>query len=319
VGGAFPFGWRVLGLAGTLVAASLVVFLVLDVLPGDPAALMLGTSAREDTLAALRQQMGLDRPAWLRYLAWVGGMARGDFGVSYTYGVPVAELIGARGLVSLPLALLAIVLSITIAIPVGVTAAARRGRGLDTGMMGVAQLGVAVPNFWLGLLLILVFSVELGWFPAGGFPGWEAGAWPALRALLLPALALALPQAAILARVTRAAVLETLGQDYVRTALAKGLTGAAALWRHAVPNALIPVVTILGLQFSFLLAGTVIIENVFALPGLGRLVFQAIAQRDLIVVQDVVLLLAASVIAVNFAVDLAYRALDPRLSNEGAR
>lgn len=319
MGGASAVGWRVVGLAGTLVAASLLVFLVLDVLPGDPAALMLGTSAREDTLAALRQQMGLDRPAWLRYLAWVGGMARGDFGVSYTYGVPVAELIGARALVSLPLALLAIVLSTALAIPAGVVAAARRGRGLDAGLMGVAQLGVAVPNFWLGLLLILVFSVELGWFPAGGFPGWEAGAWPALRALMLPALALALPQAAILARVTRAAVLETLGQDYVRTALAKGLTGAAALWRHAVPNALIPVVTILGLQFSFLLAGTVIIENVFALPGLGRLVFQAIAQRDLIVVQDVVLLLAASVILVNFAVDLACRALDPRLSEAGAR
>jgi len=293
------------------------VFLVLSVLPGDPAALMLGTNARDDTLAALRAQMGLDRPLWLQYLAWVGGLLRGDFGVSFTYGVPVAELIGARALVSVPLAGMAILLSTLVAIPVGVTAAAARGRPADLLLMGVAQVGVSLPNFWLGLLFILLFAVNLAWFPASGFAGWEAGAGPALRSLLLPAAALALPQAAILARVTRSAVLDTLGQDYVRTALAKGLTSSVALWRHAVPNALIPVVTILGLQFSFLLAGTVIIENVFTLPGLGRLMFQAIAQRDLIVVQDLVVLLAGSVIAVNFLVDLLYLALDPRLARAG--
>jgi peptide/nickel transport system permease protein len=308
---------RLLGLGFSLFAASLLVFLVLSVLPGDPAALMLGTNARDDTLAALRAQMGLDRPLWLQYLAWVGGLLRGDFGVSFTYGVPVAELIGARALVSVPLAGMAILLSTLVAIPVGVTAAAARGRPADLLLMGVAQVGVSLPNFWLGLLFILLFAVNLAWFPASGFAGWEAGAGPALRSLLLPAAALALPQAAILARVTRSAVLDTLGQDYVRTALAKGLTSSVALWRHAVPNALIPVVTILGLQFSFLLAGTVIIENVFTLPGLGRLMFQAIAQRDLIVVQDLVVLLAGSVIAVNFLVDLLYLALDPRLARAG--
>jgi len=310
---------RLAGLLLTLLAASLVVFLVLQILPGDPAMLMLDTSARPDTLAALRHQMGLDRPATVRYLTWIIGMIRGDFGLSYTYNVPVAELIGQRVLVTLPLALMTIFLSTSIAIPVGVAAAARRGKGTDAALMGVAQVGVALPNFWLGLLLILLFAVTLPWFPANGFPGWDAGAWPAIHALLLPALALALPQAAILSRVTRSAVLETLGQDYVRTALAKGLTGAVALWRHAVPNALIPVVTIIGLQFSFLLAGTVIIENVFTLPGLGRLVFQAIAQRDLIVVQDLVVLLAGSVIVVNFLVDLTYMFLDPRITHEGAR
>jgi peptide/nickel transport system permease protein len=246
-------------------------------------------------------------------------MAHGDFGISYTYGVPVAGLIGARVMVSLPLALMAIALSTLIAIPVGAITAARRGRALDTGLMGVAQLGVAVPNFWLGLLFILFFSVQLAWLPAGGFAGWDQGAAAALRSLLLPALALALPQAAILARVTRTAVLETLDQDYVRTALAKGVTGAGALWRHALPNALIPVVTVLGLQFSFLLAGTIIIENVFSLPGLGRLIFQAVAQRDLIVVRDLVVLLAGSVIVVNFLVDLAYFRLDPRLTRDAAR
>ncbi len=310
---------RLAGLVVTLVAASLVVFLVLQILPGDPASLMLDTNARPDTLAALRRQLGLDRPAWIRYLDWVWGLVRGDFGVSYTYSVPVSELIGQRVLVSLPLAVMSICLSTVIAIPVGVLAAAKRGRAADAAVMGVAQVGVALPNFWLGILLILLFAVAVPVLPAGGFVGWDKGLWPALRCLVLPAFALALPQAAILSRVTRSAVLETLGQDYVRTALAKGLSGIAALWRHAVPNALVPVVTIIGLQFSFLLAGTVIIENVFTLPGMGRLVFQAIAQRDLIVVQDLVVLLAGSVIVVNFLVDLAYLALDPRVTHDGAR
>jgi peptide/nickel transport system permease protein len=310
---------RIIGLALTLLAASLVVFLVLQVLPGDPASLMLDTQARADTLAALRHQLGLDRPAWLRYVTWVWGLLHGDLGQSYTYSVPVAELVRQRVMVSLPLAVMSILLSTGIAIPVGTLSAAGRGRRADVALMGMSQLGMALPNFWLGILLILVFAVALPLFPAGGFVGWDKGAWPALRCLVLPACALALPQAAILSRVTRSAVLETLGQDYVRTALSKGLSGQAALWRHAVPNALIPVVTIIGLQFSFLLAGTVIIENVFALPGLGRLVFQAIAQRDLIVVQDLVVLLAGSVIVVNFLVDLAYLALDPRIARDGAR
>lgn len=304
---------RLLILLATLLAASLVVFAVLQVLPGDPAAIILGTGARPDTLAALRHQLGLDAPLALRYLHWLGGLLTGNLGVSYTYSVPVRELVGERVMVSLPLAIFAILLSTGIAIPVGVFAAARRGRAADAAMMGAAQVGVAIPNFWLGLLLILAFAIRLPWLPANGFPGWGGGIWPGLRALILPALALGLPQGAILARVTRAAVIETLGEDFVRTARAKGLTRRAALWRHAVPNALVPVVTLIGLQFSFLLAGTVIIENVFTLPGLGRLVFQAIAQRDLIVVQDLVVLLAGSVILVNFLVDLAAAWIDPRL------
>jgi peptide/nickel transport system permease protein len=310
---------RGFGLLLTLFAASLVVFLVLGVLPGDPAALMLGTAARADTLAALRHQLGFDQPAWLRYLLWVRGLLHGDLGLSYTYHVPVALLIAARAAVSVPLAALAIGLSTLVAIPLGTLAASHRGHALDATLTATAQLGMAVPNFWLGFLLILAFSMQLGWLPGGGFPGWERGVVAALRALLLPALALALPQAAILARVTRSAVLETLDQDYVRTALAKGLSERAALWRHALPNALVAIVTVLGLQFGYLLAGTVIIENTFALPGLGRLLFQAVAQRDLIVVQDLVLLLAGSVVVVNFVVDLAYLWLDPRLAGEERR
>lgn len=304
---------RLLALVLTLLAASLIVFTVMEVLPGDPAAVMLGVGAQPDTLMALRAELGLDRPVAERYLRWLGGLLAGDLGRSYTYGVPVAELVAERLVVSLPLALLALTLATALGVPTGVLAAARRGRPADAGIMALSQLGVAVPNFWFAILLVLLFAVELRWLPAGGFAGWGQGLWPGLRSLLLPAVALALPQAAILARVTRSAVLECLGEDYVRTARAKGLPPGTALWRHAVPNALIPVVTIMGLQFSFLLAGTIIIEQVFYLPGIGRLIFQAIAQRDLIVVESLVVLLAAAVVLVNFLVDLAYAWLDPRL------
>jgi peptide/nickel transport system permease protein len=291
----------------------MVVFGVMEVLPGDPALLMLGMNASPEALESLRQQMGLNDPVVIRYLHWVAGLAVGDFGRSYTYSSPVIELIRERAAVSLPLALMSLVLSTVIAIPVGLYAAARRGRLSDTLSMGTAQIGVAIPNFWFALLLIYVFAVWLRLVPAGGFPGWGAGAWPGVRSLILPAVALALPQAAILARVTRSALLEVLGEDYIRTARAKGMPRRTVLWRHALRNAMIPVLTILGLQFAFLLAGTIIIENVFYLPGLGRLVFQAITQRDLIVVEGVVMLLVATVVVVNLVVDLAYALVDPRL------
>ena len=297
----------------TLLVASLLIFLLLEILPGDPAAVILGVGAQEDTLRALRAELGLDLPAPVRYLNWLGEVLQGDLGRSYTYDTPVQELLLNRVELSLPLALLAILLSTGIAIPLGVFAASRHRKVADTGIMGFAQLGVAVPNFWFAILLILLFSVKLGWFSAGGFAGWDAGWFPAFKSLVLPAVALALPQAAILARVTRSSVLETVQEDYIRTARAKGLSRSQALWRHAVRNALIPVVTILGLQLSFLLAGTIIIENVFYLPGVGRLLFQAIAQRDLLVVKNLVLVIAATVILINFLVDLLYAVLDPRL------
>jgi len=295
------------------VLASMVVFAVLQVVPGDPARLMLGMNASAEQVEMLRSQLGLNDPLVLRYLHWAIGLLHLDFGRSYTYSVPVLDLVRERIVVSLPLALIALALSTAIAIPVGLYSASRRGRAGDVIAMGVSQVGVAVPNFWFALLLIYLFAVWLRWVPAGGFAGWKAGAWPALKSLLLPAVALALPQAAILARVTRQALLEVLSEDYIRTARAKGMPYRAVLWRHALRNALIPVLTIMGLQFAFLLAGTVIIENVFYLPGLGRLVFQAITQRDLIVVESVVMLLVAAVIAVNLLVDLSYALVDPRL------
>ncbi|WP_054308000.1 ABC transporter permease [Mesorhizobium sp. 1M-11] len=297
----------------TLVLASVVVFAVLEILPGDPARLMLGMNASAEQVEQVRTQMGLNDPLLLRYFHWIGNLAVLDFGRSYTYSVPVIDLVRERVAVSLPLALIALALSTMIAIPVGLYAASRQGRLGDTVSMGASQVGVAVPNFWFALLLIYLFAVWLKWVPAGGFPGWSAGIWPALKALILPAIALALPQAAILARVTRQALIEVLSEDYIRTARAKGMPYRTVLWRHALRNAMIPVLTILGLQFAFLLAGTIIIENVFYLPGLGRLIFQAITQRDLIVVESVVMLLVATVILVNLLVDFSYAVVDPRL------
>ena len=299
--------------AATLVLASIVVFSVLEIVPGDPARLMLGMNASAEQVDLLREQMGLNAPVIARYLNWVGGLLTLDFGRSYTYSVPVIDLVAERTTVSLPLALIALFLATAIALPVGLYSASRRGKAGDTVSMGAAQLGVAIPNFWFALMLIYLFAVWLKLVPAGGFPGWSAGICPGLKALILPAVALALPQAAILARVARSALVEVLSEDYIRTARAKGLPWRIVLWRHALRNAMIPVVTIMGLQFSFLLAGTIIIENVFYLPGLGRLVFQAITQRDLIVVESVVMLLVATVIAVNLVVDLSYAVVDPRL------
>jgi peptide/nickel transport system permease protein len=308
---------RLLSLVLSLVAASIVIFFVVEVVPGDPAQFMLGLNAQPDTLMALRDQLGLNQPLPLRYLGWVLGMLHGDFGTSYTYRVPVSELLTARLAVSLPLAIYALALTILIAFPAGIIAAARRNSKTDVVVMSTTQLGVAVPNFWFAMLLVLVFAVGLHWFSAGGFPGWDKGGlWLGLRALTLPAIALALPQASILARVMRSALLDTLGEDYIRSARAKGLTRRQTMWRHALRNALIPVLTIVGLQFSFLLAGAIIIENVFFLPGLGRLVFQGITQRDLIVVKSVVMLLVFAVILVNFLVDLSYALIDPRLRRQ---
>ncbi len=304
---------RLTSLILTLLAASVVVFFVLEVVPGDVASVMLGMNATQEALAALRDQLGLNAPLAVRYLSWIAGFFTGDLGVSHTYRVPISDLIGQRLVVSLPLALYALALSTFIAIPIGLIAATRAGKSADTGIMAATQLGIAVPNFWFAMFLVLIFAINLRWFPSGGFSGWDQGVLAGLKSLTLPAAALAVQQASIMARVTRSATLETLHQDYIRTARAKGLTRRQTVLRHALRNAMIPVLTILGLQFSFLLAGAIIIENVFFLPGLGRLIFQAITQNDLIVVRSVVMLLVFAIVLVNFIVDIAYAAVDPRL------
>ena len=299
----------------TLAGTTIITFLALEILPGDPARVILGVEAPDSAVQALREQLGLDRPALERYLEWVSSLATGSFANSYTYSVPVDELLAARLEITVPLALLAMALSVAMAMTLGIFAAARHNQRGDVAVMGVSQLGISVPNFWLALLLILLFAIHLRWFSAGGFPGWDAGVGPALKSLLLPALALATVQGAILTRFTRSAVLETMREDYVRTARAKGLTRGQTLRRHVLRNAMIPLVTVMGLQFANLLAGTIVVENVFALPGVGRLILQAITNRDLVVVRDVVTLLAAMVVLINLGVDLLYAAIDPRLKS----
>ena len=308
---------RLLTFGLTLAVASVVVFAVLELLPGNAAEVILGDTATPESLAALQAKLGLDRPPLTRYLDWISGLAQGRTDLSISYGTPTAELLAERLRVTLPLAAMAMTLTVVLALGLGVYAASRHRRAGDWGVMTVSQLGIAVPNFWFAILLILLFAVKLQWVSAGGFPGWSeddgGGLVEGFTALLLPALALALVQAAILARVTRSAVLDVLREDFVRTARAKGLSKRQVLWRHVLRNALIPVLTVAGLQFANLVTGTIVLENVFVLPGIGRLVFQAVSNRDLVVVRDVVMLLAAVVVAVNFVVDVLYAVVDPRL------
>lgn len=300
----------------TLFFVSVLVFVVIRVLPGDPALVIMGTEGSAEALARLRTALGLDRPLVVQYLDWLRRALVGDLGVSIQYDVPVARLIVSRLPVTLPLAILAALVMVAVALPLGLYAATRHRRPGDYVTMALSQVGVAVPTFWSGLLLILVFSVHLGWLRAGGFDGWSAGVWPGLRALLLPALALGLFQAAVLVRATRSAVLEVLREDYVRTARAKGVPEAGVIGRHTLRNALIPIVTVAGVQFGQLLAGSIIVESVFALPGLGRLALGAIGARDLPVVQGVALFVASTIVLINFLVDLAYGLLDPRLRHD---
>jgi peptide/nickel transport system permease protein len=308
---------RILLFAATLLIASMIVFAVMNILPGDAALTMLGPTATPEAVASLSHKLGLDQPAPIRYAHWIGGALRGDLGLSYAYGSPIGPLIASSLAVSAPLALMAMAFAAAVGLATGVYAADRRGRVGDAIVMGASQVGIAVPNFWLAILLVIVFAVTLRLVPAGGFPGWQEPA-RALGALILPAVALGAAQAAILTRVTRSALIEALNEDFMRTARAKGVSRRAALWRHALPNALTPILTIMGLQFANLIAGAIVVENVFVLPGLGRLMLQSISNRDTLVVENGVMLLALIVIGLNFIVDIACAAIDPRLRASAA-
>jgi peptide/nickel transport system permease protein len=289
------------------------VFVVIRVLPGDPALVIMGTEGSPEAVARLREAMGLNRPIVVQYADWLWRALRGDLGVSIQYDVPVGRLILSRLPLTLPLTLMAALLMVVTALPLGLYAATRHRRAGDYAAMVVSQVGIAVPGFWAGLLLILLFSVRLGWVQSGGFEGWSNGLWPGVRSLLLPALALGFFQAAVLVRATRSSVLDVLREDYVRTARAKGVGEATVIGKHTFRNALIPVVTVAGIQLGQLMAGSIILESVFALPGLGRLALGAISARDLPVVQGVTLFVASCIVLINFAVDLAYGFLDPRI------
>ena len=308
---------RLLSFVLTLLATSVVVFAVLELLPGNAAQVILGETATPESIAAMEDKLGLNLAPTTRYLNWMGGMLQGQTGLSISYDTPTGQLMAERMQVTLPLAVMAMVLTVGLALALGIYAASQQNKVGDVGVMTLSQLGLALPNFWLAILLILLFAVHLEWVSAGGFPGWSAedggGVWPSIAALLLPAIALAAVQTAILTRVTRSAVLDTLREDFVRTARAKGLSRRQVLWGHVLRNAMIPVLTVMGLQFGNLITSAIVIENVFVLPGIGRLIFQAIANRDLVVVRDVVMLLSAMVILINFCIDVLYAWIDPRL------
>ena len=304
---------RLLGACLSVFLAAVLVFSALLAVPGDPATAILGLNSSPEALAALREQLGLDEPPVTRFFGWFGGVLRGDFGTSINYRAPVRGLLAEGLAVSLPLALAGMVVACLVALPLGIFAALRRGTLLDPLVVSAAQLGAAVPSFWLGLLLILLFSVRLGWLPSGGFVPWAESPWESVRSLALPTLALGLGQAAVITRMTRSALLGTLSQDYVRTARAKGLPARAVLFRHGFRNALVTLLTVLGLSFSQVLVGAIVVEQVFSLPGLGRLALTAIGTRDFPLLQGEVLIYASIIVFLSFLVDLAYGFLDPRI------
>lgn len=303
--------YRIGGFFLTLWVASVVIFFTLNFLPGDPASVLLGVQADLDSLERLRFELGLDRPALVRYGEWIFGIFRGEWGTSLIYDRPVAEIIAERAPVSFVLAFFAMSLTLSVALFFGMVSALFPYRRIDSVLMFFNQLVIAIPGFWLGILLIMFFSVHLGWFPAGGFRGWEER--NVLKDLALPAIALALPQAAILMRIIRVSMIEMLGKPFLLLAQAKGLGRARAFFTHALRNGFAPILGLCAIQFSFLLVGAIVIETVFSIPGIGRLTFLAVMQRDWTTLQSLILLFVVVVLAIHFLADLLHYWIDPRL------
>lgn len=297
----------------SIVLASMVVFSALLAVPGDPAEIILGLNANPATAAALRAKLGLDQPPVTRYVQWFGGVVQGNFGESINYQRPVGPMIQDRLRVSVPLSIAAALVATCIAIPLGIVAALRRGTLWDPLLTSLSQLGAAIPSFWLGLMFILWFAVQWRVLPAGGFTAFGEDPLRWGKSMLLPVLALGLGQAAVMTRMTRAAMLDVLSQDYVRTARAKGVGQRAVVWKHALRNAMVTIVTIFGLSLTNLFIGSIVIEQVFALPGMGRLALTAIGTRDFPLLQGLILVYAATIVLLGFLVDVSYGLLDPRI------
>jgi len=296
-----------------LFVASVLIFVTLRLLPGDVAQMIGGTSATPAQIAAISERLGLDRPWPVQYAEWIGGLFRGDLGRSLVTGTPVADELARKAQVTFPLGALSLLIALLISIPLGVLSAMRRGHASGTALGVGAQALAAVPVVWAGMMLVVVFAVWLGWLPAQGFPrsGWSDPG-TALRALLLPAITIGVVEGAMLLRFVRSATLQAVGQDYVRTAAAKGLTRTQALLRHGLPNVGLSVITVLGLQVAGIVVGAVVIEQLFALPGIGRMLVADVGARDLPKVQGELLVLTAFVLVIGFVVDLVHRAIDPR-------
>ena len=309
---------RLVIVAASLLAASLLVFSILAVLPGSPAQVILGTQATPQAVAQLTQQLGLDKPLPRQYLDWAGGLVAGHLGNSYISSLPISGELGPALAVTGPLIVAAIIIGIVIALPLGMASAVRSGKPSGTAITIGGQLGIAIPTFVGALLLTKVFALMTHLLPATGFPGWQASVTGSLRSLVLPSAALGVAEGAILLRFVRASVLEVLRSDYYRTARAKGLRPMKALRRHGTRNILIPLITVLGLEAGGLIVGAIVVENVFVLPGVGSLLLYSVSDRDLLVVQDIVMLAVTVVLVLNFLVDVSYRFLDPRVVGEKA-
>jgi peptide/nickel transport system permease protein len=304
---------RLAAMLPVLLLVSVVIFSLIHLTPGDPATVMLGAEASLEDIQRVRQELGLDQPLYLQYLHWLGRVLRGDLGHSIRTHQPVAEAILQRLPVTIEVALAALTVSLAIALPTGMVSALRRDSAVDASSRALALLGVSVPSFFLAILLIYVFSLKLRWLPPIGFVPLTADPVGNVKSVLMPALTLGAALAAVVARLTRSSLLEVLDEGYVRTARAKGLREGVMVRRHALKNALIPVVTVVGLQSGTLLGGAIITETVFALPGVGRLIVDSVFQRDFPLVQGVVLFLALIFLGVNLLVDLLYAWLDPRI------
>lgn len=307
---------RLLALIPIGLVITLITFFIMRLVPGDPAVVLLGPQANLDQVEELRQRLGLDQPLPLQYLYWMGGLLTGDLGDSIFLGRSVLQAIAERMEPTLTLALLSVALAATFGVLAGLLSALKQGTLLDQALMLIAMVGLSIPNFWLGFMLVLVFAVNLGWFPAAGYESLSTGVWNSLKYLVLPAVALALQQSAAMARMTRSAVLDVLASDFVRTARAKGLKEGVVVSRHVLRNSLVLIVTVIGLSFSVLVAGAIVVEMVFNIPGLGRLVTQSVLRRDYPVIQGVILLIGMLSLVVNLLIDLSYGLIDPRIRYE---
>lgn len=304
---------RLIATIPVMLMVAIFVFMLLRLTPGDPAAIIAGDYANDAQIAEIRSKLGLDKPLPVQFMVWLGNMFQGDFGESFFYKKQVSELIAARLEPTLSLSLLTIVLTVSIAVPLGTLAAYRQGSWLDRGIMGFSVLGFSLPVFVIGYMLIYVFSIELGWLPVQGYQRISDGVGGWLLRLILPSVALSVIFVAFIARMTRTSVLEVLGEDYVRTARAKGQTESKVLMRHAVRNAAVPIVTVIGLSFAILIGGVVVTESVFNLPGLGLLTVEAVLARDFPTIQAVILLFSFIYVLINLVIDVSYTLLDPRI------
>lgn len=304
---------RVLATIPVMAVVAIFVFLLLHLSPGDPATVIAGDYASPEDIAKIRAKLGLDQPIHIQFLSWVERLAHGDLGISIFSNLPVAKLIGQRLEPTLALALITLTLAVAVAVPLGTLAAWKAGSWIDRLVMGFAVLGFSVPVFVLGYGLIWLMAIKLAWFPVQGYAPIAEGFWPFLHRMVLPSVTLSVIYIALIARITRASVLEVLSEDYVRTARAKGLNERLVLLRHALANAAVPIVTVIGIGFSLLIGGVVVTESVYNIPGLGRLTVDAVLRRDYPVIQGIILVFSAAYVVVNLLVDLLYTVFDPRI------